>query len=364
VLHKEYEGLYWAYGPYIREMNIWAKNTTTLMVLAPKINSTPSLIDLSYKSAPINFREVPPIALTSIRSCFHTIIQLPFIIITLFQAMREADHIHLRCPGNMGLLGCLVQILFPKKPKTAKYAGNWDWNSKQAWSYRMQQWILRNTFLTRNMTALVYGDWPDRTWNIKPFFTASYSIQDALDTQKPNIDEGINLIFVGSLTSNKRPLLALQVLTTLLNKGYHTRLVFYGDGPERSNLQRFAAEGQISEKVEFRGNVSAAEVKLGFQHAHFLVFGSKSEGWPKAVAEAMWWGCIPVTTAVSCVPQMLDEGHRGLLCKPNAIEMATKIIQLVEANQRMYEVAQSAIKWSREYTLERLEKEISKLLAH
>jgi hypothetical protein len=31
----------------------------------------------------------------------------------------------------------------------------------------------------------------------------------------------------------------------------------------------------------------------------------------KAIAEGMFWGCIPVGTAVSCVPFMLDEGKRG-----------------------------------------------------
>jgi hypothetical protein len=39
--------------------------------------------------------------------------------------MRVADHIHLRCPSN---IGCWVACSnsFPKTPKSAKYAGNWD----------------------------------------------------------------------------------------------------------------------------------------------------------------------------------------------------------------------------------------------
>ena len=46
----------------------------------------------------------------------------------MYKAMKWADHIHLRCPGNIGLLGCIVQIAFPKKVKTVKYAGNWIQN--------------------------------------------------------------------------------------------------------------------------------------------------------------------------------------------------------------------------------------------
>jgi len=75
--------------------------------------------------------------------------------------MVQADYIHLRCPGNMGL-EALVQMLFPNKPKTAKYAGNWNPKSKQPWSYRLQKWILSYTFLTQNMQVLVYGEWSNQ----------------------------------------------------------------------------------------------------------------------------------------------------------------------------------------------------------
>ena len=36
---------------------------------------------------------------------------------------------------------------------------------------------------------------------------------------------------------------------------------------------------------------------------------SKSEGWPKAIAEGMFWGAIPVATRVSCLEYMLDKGE-------------------------------------------------------
>jgi len=53
--------------------------------------------------------------------------------------MKSANHIHLRCPGNIGLLACLIQILFPNTPKTSKYAGNWDPNAKQPFTYKIQK---------------------------------------------------------------------------------------------------------------------------------------------------------------------------------------------------------------------------------
>jgi glycosyltransferase involved in cell wall biosynthesis len=362
VLHKSHQSQIWGYGPYMREMNLWEKHIDSLVVVAPKVDAVPSAIDLAYQSKNIKFIEVPQFNLVGAKNLFQAFFKIPGILWKIFSAMRQADHIHLRCPGNMGLLGAMVQIFFPKKKKTAKYAGNWDWNSQQPWSYRLQQRILRNTFLTKNMQVLVYGEWPDRTENIKLFFTASYSEKDKVDVVKPDIGQGVNLIFVGSLTANKRPMLALEVLKELLNNGLEASLVYCGEGIEKEKLTAFATLHQLEASAQFLGNVDAERVKKELKKAHFLVFGSQSEGWPKAVAEAMWWGCVPVTTAVSCVPQMLGYGSRGILCEPDAQEMAEKIQVIINIPEKQVAMVKEGIEWARQFTTERFELEIKNLL--
>lgn len=363
VKHTHYNGNIYAYGPYVREMNLWFKHVSKVVVVAPlDTNAVPGKIDMAYTHPQIQFVSVPTIQFTSFASAIKSALALPYIIFILINQMRKVTHIHLRCPGNMGLLGSFVQILFPFKKKTAKYAGNWDWNSKQPWTYRLQQSILRNTFLTKNMQVLVYGEWPDRTENIKPFFTASYTEKDKLDITKSELGQTINLIFVGGLTKNKRPLLALEVLKELLKKELNTILFFCGEGIEREKLETFSAHYQLVDRVQFLGNVDAERVKKELQKAHFLIFGSQSEGWPKVVAEAMWWGCIPVTTAVSCVPQMLGQGSRGILCKPDAQEMAVKIQDLLVSPEKYAAMIIDGMGWARKFTTERFEAEIKKLL--
>ena len=43
--------------------------------------------------------------------------------------------------------------------------------------------ILSNTFLTKNMQVLVYGEWEGSSKNVKSFFTATYS---ELEVQNSN----------------------------------------------------------------------------------------------------------------------------------------------------------------------------------
>jgi hypothetical protein len=76
----------------------------------------------------------------------------------------------------------------------------------------------------------------------------------------------------------------------------------------------------------------------------------------------MWWGCLPITTPVSCVPWMLNNGKRGELVKGDVNEIFT-IIKGYLSNERSFETkSREAIKWSRIYTLEKFESEIHQLI--
>lgn len=362
--HVLHDGQWFAYGPYVREMSLWLNYVEAVHVVAPVVKScTPSEIDLPYRHARLTITPIPSFSLTDWKNRLNALRVFPLVLFTIFRAMRGADHIHLRCPGNVGLIGCLAQMFFPRKTKTAKYAGNWDWNSSQPWSYRLQQSILRSTFLSRNMTTLIYGDWPDRTKNTLPFFTASYSETDKEPVDKQSFKESVKLACVGGLTANKNPMIALEVLRRLIDENVHAELRYCGDGPERARLSERAQELGVQQRVRFLGNVNAQKVKQVLKESHFLVFVSRSEGWPKAVAEAMWWGCVPITSNVSCVSQMVGEQEeRGYLTEADPEKISQIVRQAIGDETRCLRQSQAAQEWARQYTLERFESEIAKLL--
>jgi glycosyltransferase involved in cell wall biosynthesis len=276
--------------------------------------------------------------------------------------MREADQIHLRCPGNIGLLGCFVQMFFPSKPKTAKYAGNWDPKSDQPWSYRLQKWILSNTFLTRKMKVLVYGEWANQSKNIKPFFTATYSEKEKLQFVAKDFKSKTQFIFVGTLVKGKNPLYAIQLVEALINKGYHVSLSLYGEGIEKKSLQEYVFKNNIESNIVLNGNVNQEVIKKVYQESHFVILPSVSEGWPKAIAEGMFWGCIPLATRVSCVPFMLDYGKRGLLLEMS-LDGDLKQIELILQNQSVFDTKSTAASsWSRQYTVNVFEQQIEQFM--
>jgi glycosyltransferase involved in cell wall biosynthesis len=103
-------------------------------------------------------------------------------------------------------------------------------------------------------------------------------------------------------------------------------------------------------------------VKTAYQESHFLLFASQSEGWPKVVAESMFWGCLPITSTVSCVPEMVGNGLRGDLVEPKAQAMSCRIEYYLNNSKEYQDKCENAMSWSRQFTLERFEEEINKFL--
>ena len=413
IVRKEEE--FYLYAPYEKEMQLWAKYADTIQFCCPIWREDKKLL-----IAPISFKVDAIVALQEfdITSFSNKLKAIPLAFVALvkiFKAMKQADHIHLRCPGNIALLACLVQILFPNKQKTAKYAGNWDPKSKQPWSYRLQKWILSTTFLTRNMQVLVYGEWPNQTKNIKPFFTATYSeseIQNSefriqnkwllqsesittesdfdfaqsdkkdnnslsLRAESRTTENGLDsarldkieidlpptsFLFVGTLSKGKQPLYAIQLVEKLYQHGKKVRLNLYGDGILRPTLETYIKQNSLQDIVFLRGNQSKESVLKAYQTSHFLILPSKSEGWPKVVAESMFWGCVPIASPVSCVSYMMGNGSRGIILKEQLHNDVNQIRNVLN-NQEVYKkMALDGQTWSRQFTTDKFETEIKKLL--
>lgn len=364
AVHKKVNNTLFAYEPYVREMNLWSKYVEKVKIISPISFENISTIEEKYQHKEVSFLKIPSFNIVTFSNMVKSIFVIPVILFRILKVMIWADHIHLRCPGNIGLLGCFVQILFPSKPKTVKYAGNWDPRSIQPFSYRLQKKIISNTFLTRNCKVLVYGEWKNQSKNIVPFFTASYYNNELEEIPKKNLNSLIKFIFVGTFSEGKQPLLSVKTIALLKSKKHNVQLDMYGNGVEFNKVKKYIRDNNLSDFVILHGNQPKEKIKKAYQKAHFLLFISKSEGWPKVVAEAMFWRCLPISSDVSCVRSMLDIGKRGVVLNANAtISEIYEIVGHFMKNPEDYQKkALKAQEWSQTYTLDKFELQIKKLL--
>ena len=137
----------------------------------------------------------------------------------------------------------------------------------------------------------------------------------------------------------------------------------FGEVSLREKMEEYISVNNLKKQVTIFGNQTKEIIKQAYQNNHFLILPSKSEGWPKVVAEAMFFGCVPLTTNVSCVNYMIGKGNRGVILSLNLNEDIAQIQKLLQNENEYVKMSEKAYNWSQQYTTEYFENEIIKLLA-
>jgi glycosyltransferase involved in cell wall biosynthesis len=130
------------------------------------------------------------------------------------------------------------------------------------------------------------------------------------------------VIFVGALTSGKRPDLFIDLVARLRAQGVPLRAELFGDGPLRHALPATAEPAG----VELRG--SRSDMADQMRRADVLVFCSRpaGEGMPGVLIEAGLSGLAVVATDVPGVRTIVKDGETGLIVgveDPEAMTAAT-----------------------------------------
>jgi len=132
------------------------------------------------------------------------VLALPVAIYSLCKAMSKADAIHVRCPGNLGLLGALLAPLFTRY-RIAKYAGQWPNYPGESFSTRLQKSLLKSRWWGAPVT--VYGQWPHQPEHIVSFFTSLMDDDQMKVAQRSasqrELHSFMRLLYVGRLTKSK-----------------------------------------------------------------------------------------------------------------------------------------------------------------
>lgn len=363
VTHYAHNGQIYAYEPYAREIDIWASMFSKVEIAAPLACGTPPGDTAPINSANLTIRPIPETGGTTLLAKAKQIASVPRLVWLLASAMRQADAIHVRCPGNLGLLGALLAPLFSGR-LVAKYAGQWSGYRGEAATVKLQRAILRSRWWRGPVT--VYGRWPNQPPHVVPFFssaiTRSQMERAKASSRNRTPAPARNVLFVGRLTSAKNIDALMIAIAALRAEGLTLNCTVLGSGPQSSALEAQARSLGISANVNFPGAVSFSRVLDYYEQNSILVLVSESEGWPKVIAEAMSFGMLCIGSNTGIVPQMLGEG-RGIAVTPgSASELASALRAVAADPNYAYTMGQKASTWAQKYTLEYLKESLEALL--
>tara|TARA_R110000787_G_scaffold20281_37_gene60512 strand:- start:10649 stop:11800 length:1152 start_codon:yes stop_codon:yes gene_type:complete len=151
--------------------------------------------------------------------------------------------------------------------------------------------------------------------------------------------EAPKLVMVARFEEQKDHRTLLLALATLKAKPWSLSLV--GGGPLEAPMKALCAELDLQDRVEFLGPRS--DVAQLLANAQVFVLCTLWEGLPRSIIEAMRAGLPVMATDVAGIPELVEVGATGLLCRSQNVEdAANKLSLLIESSQLRAEMGQRA----------------------
>lgn len=171
---------------------------------------------------------------------------------------------------------------------------------------------------------------------------------------------GRTAVFIGSLSSEKDPLLAIDCVAATES----WKLVMVGTGPLRAQLEEAIAQSGLRNRVTLAGAVDDVRLPLGI--ADLLLLTSRTEGLPGVVLEAAAAGVPSLGVDVGGVAEAIVDGVTGLVVPREKGAIVAALENLAATPERMGEMgvearARATVEFRLEVAIDRFARVLSEV---
>ncbi|MBF0432705.1 MAG: glycosyltransferase family 4 protein [Fibrobacteria bacterium] len=352
------------WGPTVRENDYIASLFNEVKVIGYLFKEEAPASTLPYTSKNIKLIPVPPVGGSGVINKLKVALQSLYYLYVIHKAVSQLnrdDWIYVRCPCNIGLLACLYLSLRKRPRRWFKFAGNWMPTGESPLSYRIQRDLLKNNHCGGSVT--INGIWPRQPSHVFSFLNPCISdeeYQAAMNQiQEKPMGPPYTLLFVGRIEKEKGVDIIFHIAKQLKQQLIPFELILIGDNPEASHYNITRQEMGLEEHVTFLDPMTQSDLHAYYQRAHIFLLPSFSEGWPKVLSEAMNYGCVPVASRVSSIPQIIEKHHCGAtLPIDNIDEWVKEVRKLIDDQEYWKELSSAARNAARFFTYEAMVKEL------
>jgi glycosyltransferase involved in cell wall biosynthesis len=231
-------------------------------------------------------------------------------------------------------------------------------------------WLLRRFLVSSDVVAVLSSEEliAYRTFDSR---IKAHLVPNAIDPagladqlRSYNTDRPLKLVYIGRLVRTKGLFEVIEALKELKRAGREFKLSIAGGGPDQDELMAASEAAGLEDRVRFLGSVFAAEKCRLWLDSDLFVFPTfHREGLPYSLLEAMAAGCVPITTPVAAIPDVMQNEEHGLFVPvkdPGALAIA--VAALDDDRERMIRMAKAARRRVLErYTVARLADDFRKL---
>ena len=301
-----------------------------------KVHAPPNA--LPYVSNKITLIALPAVGGPRIKDKLGIVFKAPEILRAIKKAINQTDYFQFRAPTGIGVYVIPYLILFSTKKGWFKYAGNWKQNNAPL-AYRFQRWLLKK----QKRTVTINGQWADQPKHFlsfeNPCLTEDEMIQgQTIMRNKDVTNQAISFCFVGRLEEAKGIGLIIEAFNKLSDeeKLKVKTVHIVGDGKAKQEYKNRVLDSAVDFK--FHGFLSRTAVHHIYKNSHAILLPSASEGFPKVIAEAMNYGCIPIVSDISSLGYYVKNNENGFLMKQiNVSNVKDCISAIFKLKQDEYE---------------------------
>ena len=139
----------------------------------------------------------------------------------------------------------------------------------------------------------------------------------------------------------------------IINNSNPSKLVLVGDGPERPKMERLSRELEISDHVNFLGNLKSTKEVLNI--SDLFILPSSSESFGLAALEALACGVPVISTNSGGIPEVVEHGKSGFLSEAgNFEEMGQNALNIISDNQTHNKFKSNAIKSAKKFDIQHI----------
>lgn len=304
--NKEGEIVGW--GPTVKELDYVAESFGSVIHIGCLYKNEPAPNSaIPYKNKNVRFVPIPPFGGSGLKKL--SIVTNAFkILSTIKKELRNADIFQFRAPTSMGLYVIPYLTWFTKKKGWFKYAGNWDQKNPPA-SYAIQKnWLLNK----QNRKVTINGKWPGQPEKCITFENPCLSNADRKDGKtcmdQKTYEGPFTFCFVGRVEEEKGIFRIIEALQSYPHKSRIGKLEVVGDGRGMEELLKLSKT--LSFPMQIHGPMNRAALFNIYSRSDFFILPSNaSEGFPKVIAEAANFGCIPIVSDISSVGQYINSSN-------------------------------------------------------
>jgi glycosyltransferase involved in cell wall biosynthesis len=154
--------------------------------------------------------------------------------------------------------------------------------------------------------------------------------------------ERLRALGVGRLVPKKGFDILVEACAILKQRGFHFETVIAGEhGEHELELRRQIADQDLRDRVHLIGPLEQADLYQEYQRADIFCLPCRvlengdRDGLPNVLMEAMACGLPVITTTVSGIPEIIEDGQNGTLIPPDDAEALANAIQRISSDRML-----------------------------